>query len=351
MMLVIDGSQGEGGGQVLRTCLSLAAITGRSFQINRIRANRSRPGLRPQHLTGVRAVAALVGAELEGDDLDATSLTFRPTHPPRGGEYAFDVSEAAAGGRSAGAVTLIVQAILWPLVFADGPSQVVLGGGTFVPYSPPYHYLAHVARPVFERLGVQMACEIERWGWMPAGGGRATLSVWPSRALRGAEFERASEGEIRGLAAVTNLPSHIPHRMARRAYNLLAEAGVEAHVDALRERGDGPGAGIVLWLAQAGFSALGRVGLPAEEVAEAVVAELLTFMDNPAAVDHHLADQLLLPLALAHGRSRFTTNRLTEHTLTNIDLLRRWLDVPVRVSGVKDSPGEVVVDGIGLGQG
>ncbi|MEW5986992.1 MAG: RNA 3'-terminal phosphate cyclase [Chloroflexota bacterium] len=350
-MFVIDGSQGEGGGQVLRASLSLAAVTGRPFRLEKIRARRSKPGLRPQHLTAVRAVAALCQADLKGAELDSTTLEFRPGSPPHGGDYFFDVSDAAQGG-SAGATTLILQAILWPLLCADGPSHVTLRGGTHVPFSPPYHYLAEVARPAFGRLGATFATELRAWGWYPQGGGVITATIEPVGHLQAATFERVAADTVEGVAAVTNLPAHIPHRMARRAHNLLEEAGFTPAVAPLRERGVGPGAGIVLWLPQAGFSSLGRVGLPADKVAEAAVNDLLAFWrDKKAAVDFHLADQLLLPMALAQGISSFTTNRLTQHTLTNVALLTQWLNVSITVDGRLDAPGRVVVNGIGLGRG
>jgi RNA 3'-terminal phosphate cyclase (ATP) len=154
---------------------------------------------------------------------------------------------------------------------------------------------------------------------------------------------------VHGVAAVTNLPAHIPHRMARRADNLLRAAGLETKIQPVRERGEGPGAAIFLWLPQAGFGSLGRRGLPADKVAEAAVAEVLAFVDNEtAAVDAHLADQLLIPMSLAHGRSTFTTDRLTRHTLTNAAILRRWLNVPITVNGERDRPGRVTVEGTGL---
>lgn len=350
-MLVIDGSQGEGGGQVLRTSLSLAAVTGRPFRLDKIRARRSKPGLRPQHLTAVRAVAAVCQAELRGAELNSTALEFRPGSAPRGGDYFFDVSDAAQGG-SAGATTLILQAILWPLLLAESPSHVTLHGGTHVPFSPPYHYVAEVARPAFGRLGATFSTELRTWGWYPQGGGAITAAIEPIRQLQAAAFERVAADTVQGVAAVTNLPSHIPHRMARRAHNLLEEAGLRPAVEPLRERGPGPGAGIFLWLPQAGFNSLGRVGLPADKVAEAAVNDLLVFWrDKTAAVDFHLADQLLLPMALAQGISSLTTNRLTQHTLTNVALLTQWLNVSITVDGRLDAPGRVVVNGMGFGRG
>ncbi|MGD8584772.1 MAG: RNA 3'-terminal phosphate cyclase [Chloroflexota bacterium] len=346
-MLVIDGSQGEGGGQVLRTSLSLSALTGRPFIIKKIRANRSKPGLRPQHLTAVRAVAAICLAEMEGDRLESTELTFRPTTAPAGGAYDFDVRQASPSGVSAGAVTLILQAILWPLLFAERPSIVVLRGGTFVPFSPAYHYLAHVIRPAFAAFGIELETELQRWGWMAGGGGIVQVQVNPCQQLKAVRFEAVDDLVVGGIAGVTNLPSHIPHRMARRAHNLLAAAGYQPAIEAIRERSDGPGAGIVLWRPQAGFSNLGRKGLPSEEVAQAAVADFIAFMDNGAAVDRYLADQLLIPMALARGKSSFTTDTISRHLLTNVQLLRQWLETSITIQDTPGQLGRVSVTGSG----
>ena len=346
-MLKIDGSQGEGGGQVLRTSLSLSALTGRPFCLTHIRAGRSKPGLRPQHVTAVRTLAAICQAEVTGAALNSHTLTFAPQSAPQGGEYTFDVADAAQGG-SAGAVTLILQAALWPLLFAGKPAQIVLRGGTFVPFSPPYHYLAEVAGPAFARLGATFAPHLNAWGWYPAGGGEMQVEIDPVGKLQAAAWPiNPNERKmVRGIAAVTNLPSHIPQRMARRAENLLRQAGLYPQITPVRERGRGPGAGLFLWTPQAGFTSLGRKGLPADLVAETAVAELLAFMDNGVDVDKRLADQLLLPLALAHGSSQFTTDHLTLHTSTNADLLRQWLNVAIEIDGELDGSAVIQIEGI-----
>jgi RNA 3'-terminal phosphate cyclase (ATP) len=347
-MLLLDGSQGEGGGQILRTSLSLSALTGRGFQLNNIRANRSRPGLRPQHLTAVRAVAAVCGAELNGARLNSTRLEFRPQAPPRGGNYQFDVAEMAGGG-SAGSVTLILQAVMWPLLFADSPSHLILNGGTHVPFSPTFHYLAEVAGPNFARLGAAFEFDLNAWGWYPVGGGTMTAVFTPiSRQLRAISLVKSETIQVQGIAAVTNLPSHIPQRMAQRAHNLLTRQGIQPTIRAVRERGRGPGAGIILWQPQGGFSSLGRKGIPAENVAETAVVDLLSFADSDAAIDPYLADQLLLPLALASGRSTFTTQRLTQHTLTNAQLIQQWLDIPVQLNGRLNEAGQIEISGLGF---
>lgn len=348
-MITIDGSQGEGGGQLLRTSLSLSALTGRPFRMENIRAGRSKPGLRPQHLTAVRAAAMICAAELMGDEINSTRLEFRPGSQPIDSAYHIDVSKASTGGMSAGAVTLILQALLWPLLFAGETSTLTLRGGTHVPFSPPYHYLAEVAQPAFARLGAAFTTQLRAWGWQSSGNGVVTAVIEPIHQLQGVAFEPVKAEKVQGIAAVTNLPAHIPQRIANRAHNLLVEAGLKPAIQPLREMGAGPGAGIFLWLSQAGFSALGRPKLPSEQVAEAVVADLRAFVDNgAAAVDEHLADQLLLPMALAHGQSTFTTNRLTLHTLTNAQLLRQWLDVTITIEGDLNQPGQITIQGSGF---
>ncbi len=350
-MLVIDGSQGEGGGQVLRTSLSLSALTGRPFRIDNIRANRSRPGLRPQHLAAVRAAADICNGQVDGAQIEAKTIVFIPGESPNSGDYSFDVSEASLSGKSAGSTSLILQTILWPLLYARKSSSIIIRGGTFVPYSPPYHYLAEVFQPALQRFGITMATKLNAWGWMTAGGGEITVTIDPAKRIEGVHFKKTASPDIWGVAAVSNLPSHIPYRLARRAHNLLAGAGFAPSITPQRERGPGPGAGIFLWREQAGFSSLGRKGLPANEVAETAVAELLSFVDNGAAIDHHLADQLLVPMALARGNSSFTTNLLTRHTLTNIELLRQWLKVRIKINGTVGQPGSIKVTGIGFGPG
>jgi RNA 3'-terminal phosphate cyclase (ATP) len=290
----------------------------------------------------------ICAADVEGDTIDSQTVVFRPNSPPLAGTYHFDVADYAPHGRSAGAVTLIFQALLWPLLFADGPSRVTLVGGTHVPFSPPFHYLAEVARPALAQFGAQFSAELQRWGWMSAGGGRMTATIDPVQQLTAMTFEQQPRDTVRGVAAVTNLPSHIPQRMVNRAHNRLAERGIMGEIRPMRERGNGPGASIFLWLPQAGFDALGRKSVPADHVADVAVDACLAFMDNPAAVDRHLADQLLIPMALAHGVSSYTTTMLTQHTTSNLALLRHMLGVEFNVEGQTGAPGRVTLHGIGF---
>lgn len=329
-MIVIDGSYGEGGGQVLRTSLTLAMLGGKAVQIERIRAGRRKPGLAAQHLTAVRAAAAICDATVSGDEMGSQWLRFEPGAGPRPGEYIFDVAKVGGGG-SAGAVSLVFQTVFLPLALAPGPTCLILRGGTHVAWSPPFHYLAEVYLPTLASLGVEATPELRRWGFYPVGGGEMVFQINGGapdvRALT--LTDRGQVERVWGTAVVSNLPSHIPQRMANRARNVLAEAGLKAELNAERVRGDGPGAGIFILTehangVRAGFTAYGRKGLPSEHVAEAACSDLLRYCRSDAPIDMHLADQLILPLAIGDGVSRFATCRVTEHLRTNIWVVEQF---------------------------
>lgn len=331
-MLHIDGSYGEGGGQILRTSLSLAAITGQPIRIERIRAGREKPGLAIQHLTGVRAAAALCQAEVTGDHVGSTQLEFVPRCPVHAGAYRFDVAETVGTG-SAGAVTLILQTILLPLALVTGNSFVTLKGGTFIAWSPPAPYIEQVYLPVVQQMGVQATMTHTAWGWYPRGGGEITVRVTGNGGGVGSlhpiqKVERGDLKQVTGLAIATELPSHIPQRMASRAQNLLEQARLKAQVEPRRERGIGPGTGIFLTAeydhSSTGCGAVGKLGLPAEEVAAIATQELLTFHQQGAPVDVHLADQLLLPAALASTPSQYRTTEISLHLTTNAWVIEQF---------------------------
>jgi RNA 3'-terminal phosphate cyclase (ATP) len=338
-MIVIDGSYGEGGGQVLRTSLTLAILTGRAVQIEHIRAGRRKPGLAAQHLTAVRAAAAICDATVTGDRMGSQWLQFRPGGPPRAGDYTFDVAQVRRGG-SAGAVSLVLQTVLLPLALAPGSSRLTLRGGTHVSWSPPFPYLNEVYLPTLTRLGLRATVELKRCGFYPAGGGEVVMQIeGDASSVRPLSLtERGALGRVWGTALVANLPAHIPQRMANRARNLLAEEGLKADLRARRVRANGPGAGIFVLLeyengARAGFTAYGRKGLPAEQVAEAACRDLLRYHRSGAAVDMHLADQLIVPLTIADDVSHFSTCRVTEHLRTNMWVVERFARARFEVTG------------------
>ncbi len=342
-MLTIDGSYGEGGGQILRSTLTLSAITHKPVRLVNIRAGRSKPGLRPQHLTAVRAAGAICDAELEGARLDSQTLTFVPRTAPRSGEYTFDVVDAARGG-SAGSVMLILQTVLLPLALAPGDSRLILKGGTNVLWSPSALYVQHVYLPILAKLGVTASLDILRWGFYPRGGGEVTVSIRGNTSLNPWHCtERGALEAIEGIAYAANLPSHIPQRMSDRARALLkrkisdlenSRDGVTVHITPRHVSSIGPGAGLFLLAryanVRAGFTALGRRGLPSEKVAEIGVQDLLAHYHGWG-VDAHLGDQLVLPLVLSRGPARIAISEITRHLLTNVWVALKFELVPVNV--------------------
>ena len=319
--LIIDGSHGEGGWQILRSTLSLAAITGRPVRIENIRANRKKPGLAAQHLTSVRAAEMLCDAEVKGAELGSQTLQFIPRKPVRAGNYFLDVAQAREGG-SAGAVMLVLQTLLLPLALTAGDSTVILRGGTHVDMSPSYDYVHDVWLPTLARMGVRARLSLARSGWYPVGRGEVKLRIAGSGQLRPLHLEhRGPLRVVMGRALAANLPVHISERMAARARDLLEQAGMAADIEAAVLEAACPGAGIYLTAhyenSLAGFSAQGKRGKPAERVAEEACAALLHHHRSGAVLEQHLADQLFLPAALCRGESVFGVERISPHLVTN----------------------------------
>jgi RNA 3'-phosphate cyclase len=335
----MDGSYGEGGGQILRTALSLAALTGQPVRIEHIRARRSKPGLRPQHLTAVQAVSRVCQAEVTGVHLGSQEVTFRP-RTPQGGLYLFDVASMTG---SAGAVTLVAQALLPPLLKAGAPATVILKGGTHVPWSPPAHYLSHVFLPALAAMGAEVEMTLGRWGWYPRGGGEMRLTIRGARPLTGIQWlTPAASSAFRALSAAAKLPEHVARRQAAR---LAARLDAAVPVEIIPASGLDPGSLVFIWGPQAGFTALGARGKPAEQVADEAVEACLAFRARGAAVDRHLADQILIYLALAKGPSRFTTEAVTSHLLTNVWVIEQFIGPTFEINGALGERGEISCQG------
>ena len=340
----IDASHGEGGGQMLRTALSLSVALGRPVTLRGIRTRRPRPGLQPQHLTVVRALAAISDAEVAGDALDSTEVTFVP-RTLRAGTYRFDIG-AIRG--SAGSVSLLFQALLLPLARAAQPSRLLLGGGTHVPWCPPVPYLTAVFIPALCRIGVRVALTLQRWGWYPAGGGEVEASITPSRSWSSIHWERPiGPPTIEGLSAVSRLPRSIAERQRARALDRLMAHGLSPQIALLEDSTAlGPGTFTMLTAtgesALAGFSALGRRGVRAETVADEAVDPLVEYLHSGATADDHLADQLIPFLALADAPSAFTCPTLSSHLRTVAWVVEQML--PARVALGEGPPARVVID-------
>jgi RNA 3'-terminal phosphate cyclase (ATP) len=330
-MLTIDGSQGEGGGQVLRTSLALSLVTGTPFRIERIRAARRTPGLLRQHLTAVRAAAEVGGAEVSGVALGSSELAFRPTRV-RPGEYAFSIG-------TAGSTSLVLQSVLPALVLADAPSTIALEGGTHNPAAPPFDFLARAFAPLLERMGPRVALTLERAGFFPAGGGRVAVAVEPAASLEPFDLtERGALVACRARAAVANLPFSIAEREIAVLAAQLPEAGDDARAETIAGS-HGPGNVVTVEVASERvtevFTGFGARGVPAETVAARAAAETRRYLDAGVAVGEHLADQLVLLMALA-GKGAFTTVEPSSHTRTNVAVIGRFLDVRIRVSDEGD---------------
>lgn len=328
-LIVLDGSQGEGGGQIVRTALTLSCITGRPFRVEHIRAGRASPGLRPQHVTAVHAAAEICAAQTDGVEVGSQTITFAPGGPVVPDQYEWSVG-------TAGSASLVAQTMLLPLALAAGESMVQIHGGTHVPYSPSGHYIRDVYGPALLSLGLDLEVFMDAYGWMPQGGGTLSIHLRGGSTVTACDWRSRGRLErILGIAVGCNLPSHIPQRIANRATNLLTLLDIPLDIRPCRTRSISTGAGIFLAVeytnGRGGVGVLGRRGMPSEVVAEQAVTELLSFHDSGAAVDRHLADQIVVPLALANGFSAFSTETITAHLLTNIAVVRAFIDRPIRV--------------------
>lgn len=336
-MITIDGSLGEGGGQVLRTTLALALATGEPVRIDNIRAGRPRPGLMRQHLTALRAATTISNARVEGDAVGSTNVTFRPA-AVRGGDYQFAVG-------TAGSTTLVLQTILLALATANQASTVLLEGGTHNPMAPPFEFLQRCFLPQLERLGPRVAVSLERAGFAPAGGGKIVATIEPA-PLRG-DDTLLDAGPIearRATAVLSNLPDHIGRRELDRALHELSwptEAGQLLQVPSA-----GPGNVLFLEVERPHVreivSAFGESGVSAERVAHQAVRDLRRYLVANVPVGEHLADQLILPLALA-GSGTFRTLPLSRHASTQVALVQQILGARVAVERLSPAITEVCI--------
>jgi len=325
-MLEIDGSMGEGGGQILRSAVALSALTGKECRIENIRIKRPRPGLAPQHLAGVRSVGSMCDARLEGAEKGSTSLTFSPGKV-RGGDYQLDVG-------TAGSITLVLQACLLPVIGSGEPLTMRIRGGTNVRWSPPVDYYPLIFLPLLRKMGVDLSLEIMARGFYPEGGGEVEVTVAPTRTILPLDLpERGKLLSIQGVCFSQNLPEHVCERITRSA--LREMPGGAAHVLSERGRGPSTGAGICLcaqfentWI---GADALGERGVASEEVGKMAARDLMEELEAGGTLDAHAADQLITYMAMAEGPSRFLVREITGHLRTQMDLLPLFLKVEFEV--------------------
>ncbi|MBS0202006.1 MAG: RNA 3'-terminal phosphate cyclase [Planctomycetes bacterium] len=349
-MIHIDGSQGEGGGQIVRTSLALSMVTGQSVSIERVRAGREKPGLMRQHLTSLKAAQQLCGAEVAGDSIGSPTLVFQPGQVVPG-SYQFSVG-------TAGSATLVLQTVLPPLLIASEPSRLILEGGTHNPWAPPFEFLQRSYLPLLNRMGPTVTATLERPGFYPAGGGRFVVEIEPAPPSGLVSFDLLERGDIRsrrGRVLLSNLPGHIADRemeeltrLAQWADGTLVRESTNAH---------GPGNVVLVELETADvtevFVGFGEHGVKAETVAKRAIDDLRDYLVADVPVGPYLADQLLLPLGVSAWQSRetsrqcgtFRTMPLTQHSQTQIDVLQAFLEIPIHVDS--EGPRESVTVRVG----
>ena len=371
--VTIDGSFGEGGGQVLRTSLALAALTGRELEIVNIRARRTKPGLQPQHLLAVKAAAEICGADVTGAQLGSQRVRFTPG-PVKSGTYRFDIG-------TAGSTSLVLHTLYLPLMLAGrGPSTVTITGGTHVPMSPCFHYLDLQWRHFMARIGLPIDLSMDSAGYYPRGGGLiiaelhthaglmavSQMHAYQDTAVQGAGMahteiqgeeyvkpvdlaERGSLTEIRGVSSVTGLPMSIAERQKNQALMRLRSVGCPVTINTVDVPGVGQGTMLLLLAifgnGRACYCGLGARGKRAEAVADEAAGQLIPLVRSRAAADEHLADQIILPLAFADGRSLISTPVITQHLITSIEVIKHFVPARFDVAGEMGTEGTVTIEG------
>ena len=351
-MIEIPGDLLEGGGQIVRTTLALSALTGQPVTISKIRENRPNPGLQPQHFTAVKALATICNAEIGDLMVGSRQLTFTP-RGHASGHYSFDVG-------TAGSIPLILQALMPAAAFAPKPLEFDLTGGTDVRWSPSIDYLRLVQLPLLNQMGYDATIQIRRRGHYPRGGGQVSAAVTPQRTLRAVRLlETGSYIGIEGISHCVRLPSHVAHRQANAAREVL-NAGdftkVNIATETYPQNQDphlAPGSGITLLVKFAngaiiGSDSLGERGKPAETVGREAASKLLNELASGAPVDKHMGDMIIPYLAVANGKSEVQVSEITTHTLTNIKVAEVLTGAKFSVEGKLHEPGRIIVEGIGL---
>lgn len=324
-MIEIDGSTGEGGGQVLRTALSVACVLQKPIRITNIRAGRSQPGLKAQHLTVCNLLAKITNAKIEGAALGSTEIEFSPGEIS-GGEYSFDIG-------TAGSITLLLQAALPVLAHAKHPSLLSITGGTHVAFSPTFDYFSEVFLPAAAKFGVNAEVRMLQAGFYPKGGGNAELKVQPSK-LAGAAFEPQDHRHVLYSIISSGLPPHVAEREEKELEKALH--GHELRGKITEVRSSCAGNAVTVWSGFVGSSSLGEAGKPAEKVAGEAAEAFLAEVKSGASVDSHLADQLPLYAALAEGKSAYGTSKFTQHLITNAEVLSALTGRNIRLANERE---------------
>jgi len=350
MVLEIDGSHGEGGGQILRGAVSLSCLTGKGFRIYNIRSRRPNPGLQPQHLASIEAAARVAGAKVEGLKAGSGEVNFQPGLI-KGGAYSFDIG-------TAGSVTLVAQTLMPILALAAKPSEVSIGGGTDVPWSPPVDYVRHVLLPSLRAFGIDADLELVSRGHYPKGGGKVLLRVNPCGTLRAVRaVERGQLRAVRGISHCSNLPAHVARRQADGALQQLRKEGIQdlrIAEEVAQSGGGSPGSGLTLWADTGGEIVLGADSLgarekSAEDVGSEAAGRLLAELHSGMAADQQLGDMAVIYMGMAKGASELGISAFTQHARTMVWLSEMFLDITYGITDAGRGSSMLKVNGAGLG--
>ncbi len=323
-MLTIDGSYGEGGGQIIRTAVALSVLTKQPIEITNIRSGRPIPGLRPQHYTALSCIKTICDAEIEGLSVHSTNLRFTP-HDIKPGTYTFDIG-------TAGSMTLVFQACLLSVFHASAPLTIILRGGTDVRWAPSWDYFSHVFLPLISKIGIQTETKLLRRGYYPTGGGEATLTIRPVEKLISFIAENPqSFSEISGIIHRANLPDHISTRMKHAAIKTAMRQNLRSTIQIEAMPSSSAGTGITLWSTSEqtilGSTILGEKTLSAEKVGETAANHLIQEISSGATLDCYAIDQILPYLVLAPKGSTCLVREISNHTQTNMWLIKQFFSV------------------------
>ena len=343
-MIEIDGSYGEGGGQIVRTALSLSCLLKKPFRIFNIRKGRKKPGLMPQHLTCVRAAQLISGAEVKGDQTGSIELLFSPCDV-KGGYLSFDIG-------TAGSTSLVLQTLIPALAFSQQKTMLTLKGGTHVPLSPSFHYLNGVFVHFLEQIGIRVQLSIESYGFYPRGGGIVRADIFPAKNIKSLQvMERGDVLRLQGYSAVGNLPLSIADRQKNALVRKINEEINDINISPLIELLGVPsvGQGTFVYIESksehsiSGFTALGARGKKAEVVGEEAAEEFIKYYTTGAALDHHMADQIVLYLSMCNEESAFTASAVTNHLLTNLWVIGFFHKIKYSIEGKVGEKGTVKI--------
>ena len=333
-LIDLDGSTLAGGGQTLRIALALSSILSKPFRITNIRHKRAKPGLQRQHLTGVLAMAEITGAKVEGAEMESTELSFSP-QKIRPGSYTFDIG-------TAGSITLLAQSLLPAMLFAGGRSVLTLKGGTHVSWSPNIDEYSNVFLPIIRGFGAEASLAVKSLGWFPKGGGEAVFTVNPSKLFGREMLEKGDRTSIAGVCSLSGLDPGILDREEEG----ITEVFPNTQITRIVSRSPSPGTSVTLWAnfqnTVIGSSKLGEIGLRAEKLGKLVAEDLKNTISTPATVDRWQADQLLIFMALARGKSSIIVPEITDHMKTCAWVIPKFTSVPFQIEGNK-----VTIEGIG----